>query len=981
MSGSSRHLLHLLPWGDDPLVHLARRLLAEQADRLPDLSRVEVLLAEPQAAPRLRRILLAEAEALGHGALLGPRIQTLQEWVMAHLPSGIRLCPPQLQRLILVEALQEHPDLIRTANPWALADDLLALFEELTVHRIGLPADLDAFTARLQEAYGLREEGISALGQEARLVHTLWQAWHAQLQAEGLTDARAAYLLALGASLAQIPDGQRLYLAGFHAFNPAEIDWLRTLLERDQACLVLHGQAGHGDSPHPDAPLAGLLAGLDRSASLASASDPASRVLNRIFDWEQAPLAARARETRDEFATSPLRDTLQVLRPHGAEEEARAIDLQVRRWLLEGRRRIGIVTENRRLARRVRALLERADIQLQDAAGWALSTTSAAATLERWLECLEEDFAHLPLLDLLKSPFLWPELDRDRLRLATLRLEQDIILHENIARGLDRYRAHIEDRRRRLPADWLAETAGLLLELLDRLQAAAAPLQQLRDGRHRGPTWLAALDESLAALGLDAGFGADPAGNRLQQLLEQLQQASRPSTLRLDWHGLRTWLGRALEQFHFQPPPSGHDVHLLGLAQSRLQCFDGLILAAAEREYLPGQPDGSPFFNDTVRRELGLPGRSEQIAERFYHFRRLLQAAPKVLITARAEQDGEPVAPSPWLEALQAFQRLAWEAPLDAGDLADLVEQPAAQVRRGDGAPLPAPPARPAPVAPPGLFKPAFSPGAYQQLLDCPYQYFAARGLRLAPPEEIRRALSKADYGERVHQCLQAFHQDVADLPGPFRGELNAASREAAIALLDDIARAVFARDLADNFEHQGWLQQWQQQIPAYVDWQIAREAAGWRVREAESRHQARLDETVELHGVLDRVEDQTGNRDGGRAVLDYKTGAFPKADAVAAGEAVQLPVYALLAGETGRPVTEVGYVDLSKPDTVKLPYALQDPELGKLAAAVGQRLIDLNREIEAGTGLPAWGDRATCRYCDMDLLCRRAILEDGTDG
>ena len=115
--------------------------------------------------------------------------------------------------------------------------------------------------------------------------------------------------------------------------------------------------------------------------------------------------------------------------------------------------------------------------------------------------------------------------------------------------------------------------------------------------------------------------------------------------------------------------------------------------------------------------------------------------------------------------------------------------------------------------------------------------------------------------------------------------------------------------------------------------------------------------------------------------MLDYKTGAFPKADAVAAGEAVQLPVYALLAGETQHPVTEVGYVDLSKTNTVKLPYALQDPELGKLAAAVGQRLIDLNREIEAGTGLPAWGHRATCKYCDMDLLCRRAILEDGTDG
>lgn len=981
MSRPSLPPLQLLPWGDDPLRHLARRLLQQQAGTLPDLSRVVVLLAEAQAGPRLRRLLLEEAAPLGHDALLGPRIQTLQEWVMEHLPAGIRPCPPQLQRLILVEALQEHPDLIRTANPWALADDLLALFEELTAHRIGLPADLAAFTERLQTAYGLQQEGLSALGQEAQLVHTLWGAWHTQLQAEGLTDARAAYLLALAASLENLPPEQYLYLAGFHAFSPAELDWLRQLLTRHQACLVLHGQPAPVQEPaspfadiHPGLPLSRLLAQLEFGADVIPARDPVSLVLNRVFARSEDILPERCRATREEFPASPLQDSLQVITPHGAEEEARAVEIQVRRWLLEGRRRIGIVTENRRLARRVRALLERADIQLQDAAGWALSTTSAAATLERWLECVEEDFSHLPLLDLLKSPFLWPELERESLQRAALRLEQDIILHENVARGLDRYRAHIADRQRRLPTEWLAETAKLLLEVLDRLQAAAAPLQALRGTRQAATAWLEALAQSLAALGLDAGFGADPAGQRLLQLLEQMQQAGRSSALALDWNGLRTWLGRGLEQFHFRPPPSGHDVHLLGLAQSRLQRFDGLILAGAEREHLPGQPAGSPFFNDAVRHELGLPGRNEQIAERLHHFRRLLQAAPAVLLTARAEQDGEPVAPSPWLEALQAFHRLAWGTPLAAPELAALIDQPATRVQRGDHAPWPVPPQRPAPAVPAALFKPAFSPAAYQQLLDCPYQYFAARCLRLAPPEEIRRALSKADYGQRVHQCLQAFHQDVPDLPGPFRGALNAASREAALTLLEEIGRTVFAQDLADNFEHQGWLQQWQQQMPAYIDWQIEREAAGWQVAAAEVSRQITVSAQLELHGQLDRID----RRKDQQAVLDYKTGSFPKPAEVRAGEAVQLPVYALLAGDdSGMPVSEVGYVDLSKSDTVRLPYTLQAPELTELAGAVGQRLAAIRAAIEAGAGLPAWGDQTTCGRCDMRLLCRRAILDD----
>ncbi len=103
---------------------------------------------------------------------------------------------------------------------------------------------------------------------------------------------------------------------------------------------------------------------------------------------------------------SPATERLAVLDAAEAEPEARAIELQVRIWWLEGKRNIGIVTNDRKLARRVRALLERANILIQDAAGWRLSTTSAAAALIRWLDCIESNFFYGSLLDLLKSPFL-----------------------------------------------------------------------------------------------------------------------------------------------------------------------------------------------------------------------------------------------------------------------------------------------------------------------------------------------------------------------------------------------------------------------------------------------------------------------------------------------------------------------------------------------------------------------------------------------
>ncbi|HID48924.1 MAG TPA: DNA helicase, partial [Chromatiales bacterium] len=237
-------VIQVIPCAGDPLADLADSLLNTHRERLPDLSAITVLLPDPSAAPALRRCLLEGARTVGVTALLGPRIRTLRDWAMEHLPAGIRVCDPQRQRLILVAALREHPELVRSANPWALADDLLVLFDELTLNRVELPPDPDDFVRQLEAAYGVEQAGISALGQEATLVFTLWHAWHNQLQGMGLTDGQAAYLLALSRSLDTPREAASLYLAGFTGLKRAETDWLRQLLDTGQARLWLHGQAG-----------------------------------------------------------------------------------------------------------------------------------------------------------------------------------------------------------------------------------------------------------------------------------------------------------------------------------------------------------------------------------------------------------------------------------------------------------------------------------------------------------------------------------------------------------------------------------------------------------------------------------------------------------------------------------------------------------------------------------------------------------------
>lgn len=970
--------LILAPYGADPLSILAERLLADHRDTLPRLEQAVVLLPDIEAAARLRRVLLEQASAQGHHALLGPNITTWRTWLNGRVTETTEVASDHRRELILVEALRDHPSLFGEGNLWALADSLITLFDELTLNRVGLPDDLEAFTQLIGQGYGVESDALDGLEREARLVHTLWHAWHQELHERRLIDRNTLYLLQLAASL-RSPVHEQLYLVGPTGMSMAELEWTSRMLESGQLTLLLHGQisAPPSRSYHPETPLYRIVSALRASYGEKSQEDPFGRMLDHVYNpsaEHDAPLRERALAFARQEEQSPARERLQLLATDGNEEEAHAVELQVRRWLLEGKRHVGIVTENRRLARRVRALLERAGISLQDAAGWALSTTSAAAVLERWLECVEEDFPQLAMLDLLKSPFFASELQREEHLSRVYRLERDIIQRENIPGGMNRYRRHLHFRQQRLPLE-LAESLHSVDQLLARLAAAQELLQPLLDAPgSAADAIIDVLQGSLRSLGLDRTLSDDAAGMRLLEELEQMQQAVIDEPVSMSWLEFRSWLGRTLERFHFRPPTTGHAVALLGLGQTQLAHFDALIIAGVEREHLPGAPSSPPFFNDSVRRQLGLPGGDAQLAERFHHFRRLLESAPRILLTSRHHQDGEEVPPSPWLEALRSFHRLAYNDGLFATELAALLPHPLTQVANRE-APLPARGDRPAPRLPPSLLPTQYSASAYQQLMDCPYQFFAARGLSLTPSEAVSEALKKSDYGERVHLCLQAFHGEVDGLPGPFSGRLTAARQDEADALLRRISQAVFAADLEDNFLHRGWLQRWLEKIPAYLDWQLEREAK-WRVDAVEIKATRQLPHPgITLQGRLDRIDSDGAQQ----AVVDYKTGHIPEPEEVESGEAVQLPFYALLA-EEGAAVNEVAYLALDQ-EKIKEKVALQDGELHALSQAIGERLAGLVNEMRAGADFPAWGDEISCGYCPMAGICRRQTWDAPNDG
>ena len=1012
--------LHVIPFGEDLLRRLAVQVIEKYHASLPRLTDVIVLLPSPQACQHFRQLLLETAAHQGYSALLGPDIDTLPHWLGQQSSNNLPVLSEHQRELMLVEALVDHQYLYGTGNPWTLADSLLELFDELSAAHLCLPDSLDAFIEKTATAYGLNTLDNDSLVGEARLVHSLWQAWHQQLSDAKTIDRHTDRALTLQACENTLTTKQHVFIAGLTRISTAEAQWIRHLRQHKQVNLLF--QASHAPQLtteyHPNKVIYTLLQNLEQdtngppemsltdstSPNKPCADDRYGHCLDVIFSDDDTPLRLRAKNVAhgishhapdgniDKTAQSPITPRLSLFSASNAEREAQAIDVQVRLWWQEGKRNIGIVTENRRLARRVRALLERSGIELQDAAGWALSTTSAAATLERWLETIEENFAYHPMIDLLKSPFLLPDQDHEQLLSAVYRLEQGVILKENIGRDINRYREHLQYRQNRLPED-MAANYNDVHSLLDTLENAAAPLLALHnDKAYPADHYLIALNTSLEHLGLSQSFADDAAGQRILEELQQMQVASKHSALHMHWSEFRTWLGRTLERFNFQPPAHSSQVQLMGLSQSTLSQFDALIIAGCEAEYLPGNAGGSPFFNDGVRQALGLPGYTQQLSEKFHQFRSLLEASNTILLTYRHEQDGEEVVASPWLERIQSFHKLAYNNDLINTELTELVNHTDTQVTF-PAATLPQPvPTNPVVSITPDLFPEALSASAYQQLMNCPYQFFAARCLKLEAPDSIREMLQKADYGERVHLCLHAFHQDIPELPGPFAGPLKDDNKEAARDCLSEISRVVFANDLEDNFLHRGWLQRWQIMIPGYIDWQLKRQTQ-WRIKSTEQAVSVPLmsqhtEATISLRGRLDRLDVGSDAETGAKvvAIVDYKTGVVPSEADVLHGESVQLPFYALLAAHTGsETVTQVEYLALDDKKINKKTNAPIVKSVGTLEAETLDTLMTDNRErlevlvehINSGAEMPAWGDDITCSRCQMSGLCRREAWQE----
>ncbi|MDD4882174.1 MAG: PD-(D/E)XK nuclease family protein, partial [Gallionellaceae bacterium] len=665
----------------------ARVLLAEQGHRLPDLSAITLLVPHHHVVPAFLAALRREARA---PVFLPPRLTTLPALAAgAGAGTGVQT---DSQRLAALYGFLAGVDWLDDAALWPLAQAMLDLLHELDDARLVPPAEYGDFSRQIEQAV---RRGLNApLEREARLVFELWRAFH------GVgPGSRGGYALGLARWRDQAVDP--VYSLGLAGLSRMEQHFLAEC--RARLGLVDLPVA----EPWPD-----------RRALLDTVWRPgpdAGSLLERARTWPA---------TRPE---SPL--ALELLGTPDLESQAGQVAARLRAWLAEGRRDIAVIALDRLAARRLRAVLERDHILMQDETGWTFATATVSHVIDRWFALLQDGFYHRDLLDLLKSPFVFADRPVGPRLEAVAGLERLVGRHGVVA-GLERFIA------------LAAAEASEALPLLERLAGAARPFR--KGSRQTLAGWLGALFLALDGIGATAAMAADPAGRQLLDLLHRLAAELAGDRTTYTLARWRAWLNLQLDRATFVADEIESPIRLTHLAAARLRDFDAVVVLGADAAHLP-PAGGDDLFSDAVRLQLGLPSQRQRRDETLADLIDVLSRADCALIAWQSWQGTEPNPRSPWLDRLAVFHALAY-----GNDLA-LACQP------GPAGPAVAPEV---PQAAPRLdgLPARLSASGWQTLVDCPYRFFARHGLGLGEDDEVAEQMEKADYGERVHQILRRFH-------------------------------------------------------------------------------------------------------------------------------------------------------------------------------------------------------------------------------
>ena len=405
------------------------------------------------------------------------------------------------------------------------------------------------------------------------------------------------------------------------------------------------------------------------------------------------------------------------------------------------------------------------------------------------------------------------------------------------------------------------------------------------------------------------------------------------------------------------------DVVVTPLARTILRPFAAVVMPGADHRSLGAMPVDDSLLPRSAAAALSLPTSADRRDNELLAFAQVLRL-PRVTISRRRGDGGDPVAASPFVERLRsalAEVRMPDGAPRDLRAWRD---------PRGERR-FAAEPVRPtAPAVPVHALPARLSASAFEALRACPYRFFAERVLHLSEPDELDDEVEKRDYGTWLHEVLAVFHRERGE-PRP------AAEDEARLREIGDSVRAAMGIDAVAFLPYDASFAGF---VPRYVEWLHDRERIGWRwlSGESETRRAPAELEGLELHGYIDRIDRREGKDGATIELIDYKTGSAEKLKEKVREplEDTQLAFYAALVGEE-EPVT-ASYLAIDRTrGLIQIAHHRVADDARTLVAGIADEM----KRLRDGAGLRALGEGSACDYCQARGLCRRDHWASRDDG
>jgi probable DNA repair protein len=452
---------------------------------------------------------------------------------------------------------------------------------------------------------------------------------------------------------------------------------------------------------------------------------------------------------------------------------------------------------------------------------------------------------------------------------------------------------------------------------------------------------------------------------------------------RVGWRDFLSELSRTLDETLFAPESRDAPIQIAGPAESAGLTGDAIWFLGTGEETWPATGTTHPLLPIDVQREAGMPHTSAQLEwELASSITRRLLASAREVHFSYARQNGET-------ETRPA--RLVVELAGAAQELPPVLTVPAAELPRTvwfeDFSQVP--------------FSPGKVAGGAAVLTAqsrCPFKAFATARLGAQGWERAEAGLTPSQRGSLLHKVL---HSIWAGPPEGIRNHAELLGLNDLDAFVQGHVRDIFARELRPHLRQvMPWRyleleeQRLTRLVTEWLQYEATRVAFGVAETEAER--------TIAIAGLtfnlrLDRIDRLC---DGSLLVIDYKTGDvsshswdLPRPDDV------QLPLYAGFAIDREREVLGGLLFAKVKPGELAFTGRIGDaagtlfPGLSRMSSLMkfpftAEDLLDwrdcieqLARDFVQGRAEVSPRDYPeTCRYCDLQVLCRIQELRELID-